>query len=292
MTIIKIFIAVSLFCFTVPAYAQPYLDIASFKYLNSPDAGAWRRNKTNNQIQYYNFSLTLPFIRKRDSSIIAFSPFAERWNTRVTAMSGFPSHVSSLAFPLNLVKPLSQKWGIVFVIVPRWNGNLPNIFRNDFQLGGAFLTTWKKRPGLTWKLGIYYNSDLSGPIVWPLLGIDWRINKRNNLFGVLPGNLVLEHKGTQRFYYGASFRAITNTYSVGYADAVTGTQYLRIDDNQLSLFADFYLFSKLVVTAEAGHSVFRALRLGIKDAPVKYYYKEKMNDNLLLKMSLNYRIRF
>lgn len=288
---IKTPITIFLFFIMVPVYAQPYLDIASFKYINSPDAGAWRRDKTGNQIQYYNFSLTLPLIRKRDSSIFAFSPFAERWDTRVKAMSGFPSHVSSLALPLNMVKPLSKKWGIVFVIVPRWNGNQPNIFSNNFQLGGVFLTTWKKRPGLTWKLGVYYNSDLSGPIVWPLLGIDWRINKRDNLFGVLPGSLVFEHKRTLRFYYGAVFKAITNTYSAGTDDTVTGSRYLRIDDNQLSLFADFYVLSKLVVTAEAGHSVFRALRLGIKDAAVKYYYKEKMNDNLLVKISLAYRIR-
>lgn len=288
---IKIPIAVFLFFITVPSYAQPYLDIASFKYLNSPDAGAWRRDKTSNQIQYYNFSLTLPFIRKKDSSIIAFSPFAERWNTKIISMGEFPPYVNSLALPLNLVKSLSQKWGITLVIVPRWNGNRRAIFSNDFQLGGAFLTTWKKRPGLTWKLGIYYNSDLSGPIVWPLLGIDWRINKRNNLFGVLPGSLVFEHKRTQQFYYGAAFKAITNTYTVGAADAVTGSRYLRIDDNQLSLFADFYIASKLVITAEAGHSAFRALRLGMKDAAVKYYYKEKMNDNLLFKISLNYRIR-
>ena len=81
---------------------------------------------------------------------------------------------------------------------------------------GAILDSYKKKQQLTWKLSLYYNMELSGEYFVPLIGIDWRIDKNNNLFGVLPGNLVFEHKVNHWFYCGADFNAITNTYDAGF----------------------------------------------------------------------------
>ena len=59
------------------------------------------------------------------------------------------------------------------------------------------------------------------------------------------------------FYYGANFRAITNSYKK--------TQgYWRIDENQLGLYLDTYLSKNLVFNVEAGHSIYRKIRTGIK----------------------------
>lgn len=279
-------------CFFIAAaiHAQPYLDIASFRYSNSPDAGAWRRNNTGNHFQYYNASLNLPLVFK-DSSVIILSPYAERWDIAIDNITDLPSTLRSLILPVSFVKPVSKRWGLALTAIPRWNGDNASIFKNNFQMGGAFIASCKKHPQLTWKFGLYYNSEICGPFFLPLLGIDWRIDKKNILFGVLPGSLVFEHKINNRFYWGGVFKAITNTYSAGFVYPGTTAKYIRIDDNQLSCFADFYILKRVVFTFETGHSVFRVLRLGIKDATAKYYYKEKMNDDLLLKVSLNYRMR-
>ena len=74
----------------------------------------------------------------------------------------------------------------------------------------------------------------------PLAGIDWKINARNNLFGILPGNLTYEHKINEHFYYGANFRAITNSYA-------KSNGYWLIDENQLGLHLDTYLTKNLVL---------------------------------------------
>jgi hypothetical protein len=68
----------------------------------------------------------------------------------------------------------------------------------------------------------------------PLVGLDWKINAKNNLFGVLPGYMIFEHKVTPRFYYGFAFRALTNSYLEDTGDMALfdrGKYYLRIDDN-------------------------------------------------------------
>src|SRR5438874_792713 len=71
----------------------------------------------------------------------------------------------------------------------------------------------------------------------PLIGIDWQINPRDVLFGVLPGSLWFEHKVNQNFFYGGTFRALTNSYRLQTIDPCasgdcSGKNYLRIDDNQ------------------------------------------------------------
>jgi len=136
---------------------------------------------------------------------------------------------------------------------------------------------------------MYYNSEFSGAFFMPLLGIDWKIDDRNYLFGVLPGNLVIEHKAGNRFYYGAIFRAITNSYRAGRLN--TRSYFLRVDDNQLTAYSDIYIAKKIVFTLEAGHSFLRRLRLGFKDGPEKYFFTDKTNDDFIFRAALNYRLR-
>ena len=272
-------------------HSQPYLDIASIGYTNSPDAGAWPRSATRNSFRYYNTGFNLPFIFGKDSNAIIISPFAERWNMKIDSVLDLPAYMQSLALQVAFSKSLSKQWSVYLSVIPRWNGNKSAIFTNDFQLGGAVLVSYKRRGGLIWKFGMYYNREISGDYFIPLLGIDWKINGRNNLFGILPGNLVFEHKAGNGVYYGAEFNAITNTYDAGFIAAGSVPKYLRISDNQLSMYGCFRIKRNVFLHAAIGHSVLRSLKLGVKDASGKYYYANRMNDNLFFKVTLNYRIR-
>jgi hypothetical protein len=282
--------------------AQPYIDIASLNYVHSPDAGIWRRNNDHNHFDFFSAAFNLPFVLKKDSSIFLVSPFIERWNISFTKAIGnytdLPSHLNSIVLPATFIKQLSANWHLTASVIPRWNGGTDAVFKNSFQLGGAILASYRKSSALVFKLGLYYNSELSGAFFMPLLGIDWEINSRNNIFGVLPGKLVFEHKAAAHFYWGFNFKAITNTYDAGFIiyntnnGAAANDKYLRIDDNQLGLYADYYLCKHLVLNFELGHSVLRKMRIGLKNPALKYFYTNKTNDDLLLKLSLNYRIRF
>ena len=77
--------------------------------------------------------------------------------------------------------------------------------KGSMQAGGALIAAYKKTEKLTWKLGVYVNGEYFGVFVMPLVGLDWNITSRDNLFGVLPGNLTYEHKINNQFYYGANF---------------------------------------------------------------------------------------
>lgn len=263
---------------TCKTAAQPYIDVANLRYNGSPDAGVVNRNKNLVSLQYLNIGTNLPlqFRNKRDA--LVFSPYYEKWWVNGNRKEDY----TGIALPVSLIKSIGNtKWGFLLNGIVRLNDSSISK-KTNMQVGGALIVTYKSRETLTWKLGVYINNELFGVFVMPLAGIDWQINTKNNLFGILPGNLTYEHRVNKWLYYGAMFRAITNSY---------GKQagYWRVDENQLGLYLDTYLSKNLVFNVEAGHSLWRKLRTGIKNTTS---YDKKVNDNIYFKISLAYRVRF
>jgi hypothetical protein len=279
-------IFIVLLVLTQQLYAQPYLDVAALRYQYSPDAGGFRRSYQPNHFTYSTVAVNIPLVFK-DSAVLLLGASADQWQVRSPALAALPSTLNGMALPLTYVKPLHQKWIATAVLVLRWNGSETFRFKDNNQAGGAVLLTYKKHPDLKYKFGLYYNREFFGNFFVPLAGIDWKINNRLQLFGVLPGNLVLERKVSHRFYYGASFRAVTTSYSYGDLK-----RFLRIDDNQVQAFADWYLTKNVVLNAEVGHSLFRRFRTGSTTNHHKYELKEKFRDDVLFRVSMLYRVRF
>ena len=285
---LKIILLVPVLCLYANLLAQPYLDVAAVRYQGSPDAGAFRRGFQPNNYQYANAALNLPIVLK-DSSVLLFNPAIESWKIGSSVLPQLPEQFYGMALPVAFVKPFNNKWTGTFLAVARWNGAEHFGFDHPFQLGGAVIMALKKSETLTYKFGVYYNREAFGNFFMPLLGIDWRPSPSVRLFGVLPGNLVLEKNVSRTFYYGLSFRATTTSYRY---TSPQGRSFIRIEDNTLQAFADLYLTKNIVLNAEAGHSAFRRFRLGHEGASEKYFTDDKFRDNLLFRLGLLYRVRF
>lgn len=262
------------------AWAQPYLDIVNLKYTNSPNAGVLNQNKKDVQIQYFGLGTNIPFQFKNKKDAVIVSPFFENWLTKTDTLNRQSYY--SLALPVSLSKTIPYtKWAVLITAIIRMNDS--TISKDGaWQAGGAIITSYKRNEKLTWKFGLYVNNEFFDVLVIPLLGIGWRINSRNNLFGVLPGSLTYEHRVNKHFYYGANFRATTNSYAKNIG-------YWRIDENQLGIYLDSYLTENIVVNIEAGHSLFRKIRTGVKHISK---YDADVRDNLYARISLAYRVRF
>lgn len=263
--------------------AQPYIDIASVKYMHSPDAGIITRNKQNYILNYFNTSLNLPLPCRPIRGIVLISPFYEEWNTSLTNAPNVLSKHQDFVLALSFVDTSAHhKWRYAITPIIRIK-DFSEDGTSSAQLGVAGLAIFSENKDLTWKFGCYFNRDYFGDFYMPLLGIDWWINKKNKLFGILPGNLTFEHKAGRQFYYGITFRAITNSYRD------IGERYFKVEDNQLSFFSDIYLSKTVVLNTEIGHSVFRNLTVGEKNV---FSNDLAVNDNLYFKVSLNIRHRF
>ena len=276
---IIIFVAANLLS-TQQSMAQPFLDIANIKYTNSPNTGLLNQNKNDVKIQYYGIGTNIPLQFKNKKDAVIFSPFFETWSSKINNTNR--QNYYSVALPVSLSKTIPYtRWSFLLTGIVRMNDSSINK-KTKMQVGGAFILSKKRNENLTWKLGLYINNELFGLFVMPLAGIDWRINERNNLFGILPGSLTYEHKINEHFYYGANFRAITNSYG-------KSNGYWRIDENQLGFYLDTYFNKNLVLNIEAGHSFFRKIRTGVKDISK---YDANVKDNLYFKISFLYRVRF
>jgi hypothetical protein len=268
--------------------AQPYIDIGHLKYQTSPDAGIWRRDFHQNKFTFGGAAFNIPIQFKKDSSILIISPATEYWDITI---DNTEVKQRSLIIPMAYVKPLSQNWNLLLTGMLRWNGYSGNLFYKSVQAGGAVIATYKKNRDRQLKFGAYYNSEFSGPFFIPLAGIDWKIDNKNNLFGVLPGSLIYEHKLNDHFYWGLIFKAITTSFIDKSSASNSSQDFIRIDDNQLGIYLDTYVNRKIVITTSVGHSALRKFRFGTKHDSEKYYYKEPMNDDLIFELGLSYRLR-
>jgi len=271
----------------VVLYSQPYLDLVKVNYTYSPLNGV-NDKKSPLQSNFFTADVTLPIELKKGGDAIIINPFFTN-NTGEVSTTDF--HVTSKALLVGfLKKDIFPNWNLLSSFIVRRNTEVDIETDDNWQYGGIILTTWKKNEDVSFKFGMYYNKEFFGNYFMALVGLDWKIDSKNNLFGVLPGYMIFEHKVASKFYYGFAFHAFTNSYREQIVDPLAGSNYLRIDDNPLGIYADTYLSKKIVLSAEAGYTILRRYRYGYKydDIHFKTDYK---NDNFYVKASLTYRLR-
>ena len=280
--ILYFFITMSLVLFKNEAWSQPYIDLVSIRYVSSPAKTPKNKDQIASPLNYFNFSFTAPIQFNNKKNALILSPFFERWQTSMDSVHVFHPFHYGLVLPVSLLVPIGHSnWNLLTTAIVRMNHAVINQY-GEWQFGGYAIASYKKSPKLTYKIGVYVNGDFFGLFVIPLLGIDWQINDKESLFGVLPASLTFEHKLNNHFYTGAVFRTFTNSYHD------SGNNYMRIDENQLGIFYDIYMGKNILLNLEAGHSVFRKIRTG-----PHYEINNSWNDqdNFYFKCMIAYRFR-
>jgi hypothetical protein len=277
-------IVILFFISTMPqiSSAQPYIDMFNIAYFNSPNTGTPSKGKNQTRLDYFSIYTTIPIQFGKNKDAIILSPFFERWNAQVQNISGYSNYYYGVVLPVTYMKNIpNSKWTLLTTAIVRMNDAEINS-NGQWQFGGAFVAARHVNAKLTYKLGFYMNSEFFGLFFVPLVGIDWRINDKTNLFGVLPASLTLERKLNKHFFTGAVVRTFTNSYY----DA--GPNYMRVDENQLGLFLDYYPTNRLLLNVEVGHSILRKLRGGTWH---NIHDNWNADNNMYFKFAIAYRFR-
>lgn len=263
-----------LLCCSLIARAQPYFDPVSLNASHQP--GIRGTGETSAGL-----GLALP-VRLPGNVMMVFSPFIEKHDL------GFPIHTDyrglfSTGLPVTaLFFRNDSSWVINTTVIVRNNADWFHFPGDGWQLGGVMLHTFKIREGFKLKGGLYYNREFFSDYFVPLAGIEYKFNPRLQLFGTIPNEMKLEYKFGKRFYGGVAYTSITNSYRM----AEPGS-YVKIQDNHIGLFADFYVTRKLVLMAEAGHTIMRSVRIRNAEYPFS-----RNGDSFIAKAALIYRVRF
>ncbi len=239
---------------TLCARAQPLIDLFSVNALAS-------RGLDRAEV-----SATLPLRLDTTGRLLVLDPYYVQWHTSTTGDRYTPVREGNVVETMRgyggaitYVAPLrGGQWKLAFAGIGRYHWSEAR-HNGDLQYGGVLLASRVLNPSLTLRAGVYSNYDAFGWFVIPLLGIDWRIDAKHNLYGILPGVLTYEHKCSPHFHWGAAFRAYTSSYGV------RGGDYRRLDENPLGLYGDIYFTRNLVMRLEGGWSCIRQVRGGPGD---------------------------
>lgn len=238
----------------VCTWAQPLIDLLTVNGLVS------------NGLERTEISGTLPVKLDTTGRLLVFDPYFLQWRSTTSGDHYAPplegdvdEHMQGAGAALTYVTPLcSGRWKLAIAGISKYHW-LEEQRHGEIQYGGVVLASRVFTPTLTVRAGTYFNNEAFGWFVMPLVGIDWRINEKTNLYGVLPGTMNFERKSTHWFHWGASFRAYTSSYGP------RGGDYRRINDNPLGLYTDFYFTRHMVLRTEAGWCFFRRMLGGPGD---------------------------
>lgn len=265
--------------FSTSLYSQSYLEPLQVRHTN-----AFKDNHYETSIfKTLEISSELPIKIKSNNYLLLNSYYN---NTQIALENTFDQSltVQSLRLPIGLIHQINDsKWSLTFLTLIGWNGE--KLFRDDnFQFGAIGFTTFSKKPKKQIRFGVYANKEFFGWFIIPILGLNWKLNDSNSVFGLLPGRFTYEHKWNSKLYSGLNFRAPLNSYRIN------NQQYITLYDNQLSLFLDYYLSKPICLTIEPGWSVFKKIRTSTTENNYKINETNRV-DGAFIKLSAAYRFK-
>lgn len=294
----KVILCSFLLLYLQKGFSQPFVDIinTSFQSLNTTYKDSSQiKNTTNN----YFLNITLPVkIDSQNTMIVRF--YGENLYSTATINKELLSfNISSALLPIGLQhETKNKKWRYIGLVMPKLSGHLrEETTVNDFQLGAYALVTYSKSPDLKLKLGFFYNREFFGNFFWPLFGIDWRVNDRFQMYGVLPTNYRFEYALIkQKVYAGLAMKSYTRSYHIDLNNGTdSSSTYVRNAEVQVKAFVDFYLAKRFVFFGEFGRTINYSPKLywsGTRDLVPGFNLYSPIKDNFFFNVGFAYRIRF
>jgi hypothetical protein len=223
--------------------AQFYTELLSVQHQQVSDS-----DNVLNRLSNTSVNMLAPVVRENGDVFLVRGSF-ERLQFQQDAWS---SDVWSLSIPLGYQwtsrKKSSLKW--TALVIPKWAAGHHRTFdqRDAWQYGLYSLATWTQRPELKFKLGLYVNQEFFGTFVVPLVGLDWKLSDRLQIFGTLPNNMkVMYQVRPNKIQSAIVFKSLTRSFRIDHPDF-----YLRFNEVETKALIEF-IAGKSVFQLEGGY---------------------------------------
>ena len=263
-------------------YPQAYVDIASIRKAYSPEFGLGSTQSQKNNTEYLFTGINIPLQFKKLNMVVTVSPYYENWH--INSYDSLNFNLKGLGFPITINKQFNEKWGFGTTLFFRKNTD--DLGTNySTQIGVLTTVNYVVNERLKIKPGLYYNKEFWGNFFLPIVGIEYYPNENLKIWGNIPATLFVEKKIRKNWYLSFLVRGVNNSYTL------TEKEYLYINETQVGLVSDWYMFKNFVVALEAGHSLFRNIRTGEMNLDRAYILQENMRNNVYFRVNTSYRIR-
>ncbi len=188
------------------------------------------------------------------------------------SLNYFYSHVSddeimptNIANPINLhgiilrtglYKKFSRDRGIQIFFSPRLMSDFQNINKTHFQYGGMILYENRYSDKLKMGFGVMYNQEFFGPYMVPLINLDWKLNERWSISGLLPIYVKIKYEINERLNVGFSHFGLTTSYRMGNIDYEG--DYIERKSIDEALFVRYRLVSDIFIEGRIGRTFGRS----------------------------------
>lgn len=277
--------------------AQNYVDLVKINYSTTPFNSYDSLKGIKTQLQEFSTDITLPIVLDSTKTFLTGILF-EQINLVNEPSSRNTFYTINPKFGLNYKH--SEKVTGTYVFLPKIASDLQNgLTQKHFQFGGIALYNIKKSELFKYRFGAYFNQELFGPFVVPLLGFYYQSkNKKLEANFTLPISADLNYELTKNIKTGTAFNAIVKSF---YASDFNNN-YITKTTNELFAYVQFNFPSyRILIEPQVGYSVARSFRIydaddkldfklsafafGSKQQPLNYDF----NDGLIFKIRLVYR---
>ena len=167
-----------------------------------------------------------------------------------------PLKLHGFILQTGIIQTLSENTAIQLLFAPRFMSDYQEINGSHFQFGGLALFEKKHHEGLTLRYGLLFNRNLSGPVFVPLVYVDWLVDTKWSVKGLLPVFGKIAYQANEKLSVGLSHFGLITTYQLG--DPAYNGDYIERKSIDLALFGRYKLYNNVHFEARAGYALARS----------------------------------
>ena len=237
--------------FFLKSGAQPFIDLLAF---HSQNFFSTYSDSSKNPLFVQDNFLNV-FIPKKfgKEHVLLIRVNAEKLAINRSGSNASSLQLYSLALPLGvLLTSRDKKWKYTGIFISRINSDYRDDVSHDHQIAGIGLITYVKSGNIQIRAGLYYSREFFGNFFMPLVGLDWKINSRWQMYGTMPSNYRIECRLSKNVSTGIGFRSFQRSFRLS---GSFGNDFIRVKENQVKLFLDAYVYKNLVVVFDVYRSI-------------------------------------
>jgi len=279
------------------SYSQKTFTVAEINYMLSPNSSYEQKDISSNS-HFISGFVSAPLVINEKSTLLT-GIRGNIWKLAYSPEQVWPETYYSLGLSLGYNHKFTEKKSFLFILLPRLNSDYRYINSNALQLG--FFTTFSKRSSekFLWKVGLYFNTEFSGPFVVPLFGLNWDISPKLSIVGDLPIYAKLKYKTGNNFSTGVGYIALVSSYRLSgeFNDAYTSRYAIEpYVFAEVRFVKNIYFIGKIGYTMDRDYPVYEKddrldWQLSFIDfGEFKNQLNPVINNNFFFELSLAFRV--
>lgn len=279
-------------------FGQGYVEGVSISYEHMPmkiETPTGDQKFTGNNLK---IGTSMPiFLAPNRSKYLIIGGNLEAFNFSGTHPGFDVKRVYSISPTFGYSTMVSKSFNITALLTPTLNSDYKDVKRSDVKFGAIVRGTWRAGDQLSWRAVLGYRRQFYGPQYVVLVGMDWKVNDKWQIFGDVPHSLTASYEVNEKVNAGFNLFVQNSTYGLNKQD-----RYFEYNTVNPGLFIERYISPKWAVRATAAYTLIRNMEiynntdkakgfidfyeLGDRKDPIN----PEVSTGLAFKIGLSYRI--